>query len=131
MGDPRMVQARERTCLALEARASVCVLEEFFRQHLQCDRSVDARILRPVDLSHPAGAERRKDLVGAETSADAYCHEGNEILSVRELPHRPPILGAASGVAGEARGPRLPTPAARALKRSPVPRLARTRGCRA
>ena len=61
-------------------------------EDLQRDTPVELRVARPVDLAHPARAERREDLVGAETSADSDCHDGNEFLSV----------GAASPNAGPA-----------------------------
>ena len=43
------------------------------RQHLDRDVPVELRP-RPVHLAHPARAERRKDLVGAESRAEGEGH---------------------------------------------------------
>src|SRR5664279_1928705 len=80
-----MVQAREQFRLALEPSTPLTIFEELFRQHLQRHHPINARVLRPVDLSHPARTERREDLVGAETSADADGHEADGILSAGKL----------------------------------------------
>ena len=42
------------------------VLREARRQDLDRDLAPEPRVLRPVDLAHPSGADRREDLVGAE-----------------------------------------------------------------
>src|ERR1039457_921002 len=76
-----MVQAREQFRLALEPPTPLTIFEDLFRQPLQRHHPINARVLRPVDLSHPARTERREDLVGAETSADADGHEADGILS--------------------------------------------------
>ena len=49
--------------LALEPLPSLFTFEEFFRQDLDRDVSPEPRVLRPVDLPHPARAERGEDLV--------------------------------------------------------------------
>src|ERR1017187_6103056 len=49
--------------LALEARASVFVFEKFLRQDFQGDQPVDARVGRPIDLSHAARAKGRSHLI--------------------------------------------------------------------
>ncbi len=46
--------------LALEAGLPLPVLEESLRQDLQRHDAVEARVLRPVDLPHPARAERQR-----------------------------------------------------------------------
>ena len=56
--DPRMVQARERASLPPEPRPPLLIFEELFRQDLQSDGPVDARVDRPVHLAHPADAEQ-------------------------------------------------------------------------
>ena len=38
-------------------------------QHLDRDLAAEPRVARAVDLAHPAGAERRDDLVGPQASA--------------------------------------------------------------
>src|ERR1700690_4252595 len=71
-----MVEARGQFRLALKAPTPLGILEELFRQDLQCHRPVDAGVFRPIDLPHAARAERRKDLIGAEAGAGGKCHEG-------------------------------------------------------
>ena len=39
------------------------------REDLDRDRALEPRVLRLVDLAHPARADRRDDLVGAEAGA--------------------------------------------------------------
>src|SRR5947209_2152989 len=41
----------------------------------ECDRSVEAGVAGAVDLAHPAGAERRQNLVRAEADAGGEGHE--------------------------------------------------------
>src|SRR5262249_43646458 len=63
------VGVRERSDgagLALEAADEVGVGKESLRQDLDRHLAAEARVLRPVDLSHSALAERRADLVGAQ-----------------------------------------------------------------
>ena len=47
---------------------------ECCRQNLDGDRSLQPRVTRPVDLAHPARAERREDLVGTEARALSDAH---------------------------------------------------------
>ena len=50
------------------------VFEELLRQHLDRHRPVEPRVPRPVDLAHPALADRREDLVGSEPPAGGERH---------------------------------------------------------
>ena len=47
------------------------------RQDLDRHGPLEARVARLVDLSHPAGADRREDLVGAEAGARSEGHSRN------------------------------------------------------
>ena len=47
-----------------------CVRKDFDR-----DVATELRVARAIDLAHAAGAERRQNLVGAETSARRESHE--------------------------------------------------------
>ena len=71
---PGWLSAREQPRLPLEARSSLFTFKELFRQYLHRDVSIEARVPRPVDLSHPARAERREDLVRAEPRAGGERH---------------------------------------------------------
>ena len=73
--DAGVIEACQQLRLAPEAGASFFILEEFFRQHLERHRPVDAGIPRPIHLPHPAGAERRDDFVRSETSSGGQRHE--------------------------------------------------------
>src|SRR5262249_46148949 len=64
--DVRVRERRHGLGLALEARERVGALGELGRENLDGDVAVQTRVPRPVDLAHPACAERRKDLEGAE-----------------------------------------------------------------
>ena len=67
--DVRMTQPRGRAGLALEPLAALRVVGEIPGQHLERDRAVEPRVARPVDLPHPACAQRSGDSVGAEQHA--------------------------------------------------------------
>ena len=63
----RLCPARSTT--ATEPRLSTGIPGKLGRKNLDRDFPAQARVLRPVHLSHPARAERSEDLVGPETSA--------------------------------------------------------------
>ena len=50
------------------------------RQDLDRHRAVEPRVARPVDLAHPARAERRDDLVGAQAFPGREGHRRWAIL---------------------------------------------------
>ncbi len=68
-GDVRMIERRERLRFALEARQPIGVLRERLRQDLDRDVAIELRVARAIDLPHAAFADRRSDLVDAETGA--------------------------------------------------------------
>ncbi len=70
----RMVQRGDRPRLALEALAQIRVGGHVRRQDFDCDNSLEARITRPVDLSHPPGPNEPEDFVSAETNAGRERH---------------------------------------------------------
>ena len=46
-------------------------------------------VARPVDLAHPAGADRREDLVGTELRSGGEAHfESLDQVEVREVPRK-------------------------------------------
>jgi hypothetical protein len=85
--DVRMVEARDRAGLALEARAHVRLRREVLRQHLDGDVAPEPRVARPVDFSHAAGAERRNDFLGSEPGPCLQWHRGTVLRNdgVRRL----------------------------------------------
>ena len=72
--DVRMRELRDRFRLALEALADLGRRRHVRRQHFHRDRPLQPRVLRLVDLSHPAGAERRQDLVGTQARSGGERH---------------------------------------------------------
>jgi hypothetical protein len=52
-----MVQRGEQASLAFKSRAPVLVRRETFREDLEGDVATEARIVRPIDFTHPTGAE--------------------------------------------------------------------------
>jgi len=45
------------------------------RKNLDGDRTVEARIARPIHFAHAARAQRRENLIGTEFGARRECHE--------------------------------------------------------
>jgi len=77
--DVRMVQRGDRLRLALKPLAELVVPGQRRRDHLDGDVAVQARVTRPVDLSHAAGAERRDDLVRPDPRSGKPAHEVGRI----------------------------------------------------
>ncbi len=75
--DRHDVGVRERRSgprLVLEPRPPARVPRRFGREDLQGDVAPEPRVLCPVDLSHPPGAERREDLVEPQTRSHGERH---------------------------------------------------------
>ena len=53
--DMGMVQRGDRSRLTIEALARLWVVGDVRREHLDGDRSAEARVARAVHLAHPAG----------------------------------------------------------------------------
>ena len=69
------LRLRDRPRLALEAlRALRASAARCGGQHLDRDGALEPRVARLVDLAHPARAERREDLVGAEPGPGGEGH---------------------------------------------------------
>ena len=64
-----MGKGRDRQSLALEASQGIGICGERLWQNLDRHVAIELGVPRPVDLPHAARAERRQDLVGAETGA--------------------------------------------------------------
>ena len=110
-----------RAFASLSKRAdSVPVLEELLRQDLQRDVAVEARVLRPVDLPHPARPEGREDLVRTEAGTGGERHE-----DVRKV-YGTVSPGASSGCPSSSRNRRPEVEVASAAPR-PAPASRRSR----
>src|SRR5262249_13671600 len=73
--DMGMRKLRDGSRLALEALADLGRSRQAFREDLDRDLASETRVPRAVDLSHPSGAERCEDLVGAELRAGSEGHD--------------------------------------------------------
>src|SRR5512135_1597628 len=71
-----MVERCEEPRLPLEALLALFTFQESFRQDLDRDLSIEARVPRPVDLSHSSRPEGREDLVRAELRSGRERHGG-------------------------------------------------------
>ena len=71
--DVRVGQCRYCFRLALETLARLG-RGESVRQHFDRDLAAEASVARSIDFSHPAGAQRREDLVGAEAGTGWKWH---------------------------------------------------------
>ncbi len=72
--DAWMVERGHGAGLPLEAEQVVGVARDGLGQHLERHFATQAKILGTVHLTHPAGAERADDLVGAEVGARGQWH---------------------------------------------------------
>ena len=61
--DMGMVQRGDRARLTIETLARLRVVGDVRRQHLDGDRSAEARVARAVHLAHPAGTNPSAELV--------------------------------------------------------------------
>ena len=64
--DVRMIEGGDRFGFALKARAARGIVGGLARQDFQRDTAFESRILRFVDLAHPAGAQTPNDPVVAQ-----------------------------------------------------------------
>src|SRR3990172_364950 len=72
--DVRMRELRDRLRFSLEPLLELDALRQVRRKHLDRHVSVEPRVLRAVDLAHPARAEGSEDLVRAELIPRLQAH---------------------------------------------------------
>src|SRR5262249_30135261 len=82
--DVRMRELGDRLRLPFEPLPYILAPGEMLRQDLDCNRALQPRVPRLVDLAHPSRANGREDLVGSESGAGRESH----LL----LQPRPPVL---------------------------------------
>jgi hypothetical protein len=70
--DVGVIQRRDRLGFALKA------FRELFVGNLDGNRAIQARIAGLVDLSHPASADGRGNLVGTQPSSGSQGHKSND-----------------------------------------------------
>ena len=76
-----MGELGDRLRLALEALPRLGGRHRALGQHLDRDDAIEPRVRRLVDLSHPTGADRREDLVRAETGTRGETQDREEPIS--------------------------------------------------
>src|SRR5271170_6781704 len=69
-----MVERRQALGFALEARHALRVAGEEIGQHLQRNLALQLGVERAIHLTHAAGADGRKDLVGSEFGSSGQHH---------------------------------------------------------
>jgi hypothetical protein len=69
MADVRMIQRGNGAGFALKALLEFGIVGEMSGENLDGDSAIEARVFRPVDFSHTAGAERGLNFVRPEFSA--------------------------------------------------------------
>src|SRR5437762_8505468 len=75
MADVRIRQRRARPRLALEACFQIRVGRKMLRKNFDSDIAPQACIPCPIDLAHPACAQRRVNLIGAEFCSHREGHD--------------------------------------------------------
>ena len=77
----RAAATKRSTHLANRGRVgqSIRIERELFWQNLQGDVTIQLDVVRAIDLSHSACAQRREDLVGAEASAGGEGQRSNQL----------------------------------------------------
>src|SRR5579864_1901162 len=77
-----MVQGGQRLGFAREALEAIRIRGEEIRQDLDGDIAVERRVLRAVDLAHPAGAELGNDFVRTDVGTRRKGHWNAAILTL-------------------------------------------------
>ena len=80
--DVRMIQRRDALRLPLEARAELLIVRERWRQQLDRHVTIEARVLRAIDLAHAALANRPDDFI--RPKACGWREPGGRFLSIHE-----------------------------------------------
>ena len=64
--DVRMRKRGDRARFALEANTRTLVVKQTWRDYFDGNNAAEPRVARAIDLAHPTGAQRAKDLVRPE-----------------------------------------------------------------
>ena len=72
--DVGMIERRKHTRFALEARQAVGVGAEAVRQDFDGDVTAEARVVRPIDLAHPARPDPLLQLIDTESPTREHRH---------------------------------------------------------
>ena len=124
--DVRVIERRDGAGLPLEAFPPLGISGHGRRQHFDGNITPEPGIVRPIDLAHPACAERAADHVWSERGAVLECHGAGVSRKARERDaandSQPPLANRANGGTGypEATGDSRPVQADVRAKRPQV-----------
>ena len=80
-----VVERGEQPGLSIEAAQSIGVRGQRARQNLDGDVATELGVAGSIHLAHPAGANRRGDLVGSDASA--WLHDVDPVECRKSLAH--------------------------------------------
>ena len=69
-----MIERGEQLCFTLKSREPIGIARERVGQDFDRDLALQPRIFRAIHLAHAARAEKRDDLISAESSAGGEAH---------------------------------------------------------
>src|SRR5204862_539830 len=81
-----MIELRDGAGLAVEAVPELRVGSQSLGKNLDCDGAIQTGVARFVHFAHPAGTERRENLVRAEASTGGQCHGARSDDGARMVP---------------------------------------------
>src|SRR5262245_35172269 len=85
--DVGVVERAGGSGLLLEPEQTLIVFGALFEQQLERDLSFEPRVEGQIDLPHPAGAERRNDLIAVESCSCDNGHFGKSSWDKRDRPN--------------------------------------------
>ncbi len=92
-----MIEGACRAGFLLESPQAIRIRRERDGQDFDRDVSSEARIARPVDLPHPAGAERGENLVRTKARGGGEAHAGGPHCSVEAAEERGAVAEVSIG----------------------------------
>src|SRR5262249_30598360 len=90
--DVRMIQRREGSRLAFEARKAFGVRGERVRQNLDRDVALEFGVMGAVDLTHSTFAELVEDAIGPDRAADHFRYALRILIGGLRLSVRYPVV---------------------------------------
>src|SRR5205814_3545342 len=81
-----MIELRDGAGFAVEAVPELRVGSQSLGKNFDCDGAIQTGVARFVHFAHPAGAERRENLVRAESNTCGQCHGARSEDGARGVP---------------------------------------------
>lgn len=82
--DARVVQGSQRPGFTIEADQALGIAGELRRQQFQRDRTIECRVVREIDLTHPTRTDPRDHVVPAESAARGKGHGRKGLNSISQ-----------------------------------------------